>query len=78
MRFENGRESQNVEDRRGASGSGRGVRVGGKGIGIGTIVLALVAMYFGVDPSIVLNQASTMSEPPAQVSPAGRPAAENE
>jgi len=26
----------------------------------------------------VLNQASTMSEPPAQVSPAGRPAAENE
>ena len=77
MRFDNGRESQNVEDRRG-SGGGRGVRVGGKGIGLGTIVLALVAMYFGVDPSIVLNQASVGSEPSAHVSPAERPAAENE
>ena len=77
MRFDNGRESQNVEDRRG-SGGGRGVRVGGKGIGLGTIVLALVAMYFGVDPSIVLNQASVGSEPAAHVSPAERPAAENE
>jgi predicted metalloprotease len=28
---------------------------GAKGIGIGTIVMALVAMYFGVDPRIVLN-----------------------
>ena len=51
MRLDDERESSNVEDRRG----GRGLPVGGKGIGIGTIALVLVAMYFGVDPSTVLN-----------------------
>jgi predicted metalloprotease len=45
-----GRESSNVEDRRGVSFKGAG------GIGIGTIVLALVAAYFGVDPSVILQQ----------------------
>ena len=49
MRWEGRRESQNVEDRRGM----RFGRAGG--IGIGTIVLALVAAYFGVDPSVVLQ-----------------------
>jgi predicted metalloprotease len=48
MRIGHGRQSSNVEDR-------RGMRFGGKSIGIGTIVLALVAMYFGVDPSVVLQ-----------------------
>ena len=60
MRWERGRRSDNIEDR-------RGMRVGKKGIaggGIGAIVLALVAMYFGVDPSIVLNQAGNLA--PAQ------------
>ena len=51
MRWESGRQSENVEDRRGVHVS-RGV-VGG---GIGTILLVLVALYFGVDPSIILNQ----------------------
>ncbi len=70
MRFDNSRESDNVEDRRGSGGGG--LPVGGRGIGIGTIVLALVAMYFGVDPSVVLNQAA---QAPAPVSrPAGPPA----
>ncbi len=57
MRFDDERESSNVEDRRGSRSGGRGgMRLGGRGkIGIGTIVLALVAMYFGVDPSVVLN-----------------------
>lgn len=50
MRLDHQEESSNVEDRRGS----RGIR-SGKSIGIGTIALALVAMYFGVDPSIVLN-----------------------
>ena len=57
MRWENGRRSDNIEDR-------RGMRVGKKGIaggGIGAIVLALVAMYFGVDPSVVLNQAGNLA-----------------
>lgn len=51
MRLDNERESENVEDRRGSSG----FPIGGRSIGIGTIALALVAMYFGVDPSVVLN-----------------------
>lgn len=69
MRMDNSRESQNIEDRR-----SRGPRLGGRGsIGIGTIVLALVAIYFGVDPSVVLQMAEgpapveqqTPSQPPA-------------
>jgi len=69
MRWEQGRRSDNIEDR-------RGIRLGGKGLvggGIGAIVLALVAMYFGVDPSVVLNQvgnqASTQEEQQATFSP---------
>ena len=50
MRWESGRRSENVEDRRGFHVS-RGVAGGG----IGTIVLVLVALYFGVDPSVFLN-----------------------
>jgi uncharacterized protein len=50
MRLDDQQESSNVEDRRGG-----GFPVGGRGIGIGTIALALVAMYFGVDPSVILN-----------------------
>jgi predicted metalloprotease len=59
MRLDDQQESGNVEDRRG-SGGGRGI--GGKSIGIGTIVMALVAMYFGVDPSLVMNIGQGMSQ----------------
>ena len=76
MRFDNSRESDNVEDRRG--GGGGGLPIGGRGIGIGTIVLALVAMYFGVDPSVVLNQAVQAPAPAASQRPAGPPAADAE
>ncbi len=72
MRFDNSRESNNVEDRRG--GGGGGLPIGGRGIGVGTIVLALVAMYFGVDPSVVLNQATNAPAPSAVSRPAGPPA----
>lgn len=58
MRLDDERESSNVEDRRGSGGS----PVGGRSIGIGTIALALVAMYFGVDPSVVLNIGQGMSQ----------------
>ncbi len=57
MRLDDQQESTNVEDRRGS-----GYSVGGRGIGIGTIVLALVAMYFGVDPRMVLNIGQDMSQ----------------
>lgn len=59
MRLDDGRESENIEDRRGARG---GLPGGGRSIGIGTIVLALVAMYFGVDPSVVLNMGSGLPD----------------
>jgi predicted metalloprotease len=51
MRWRSGRRSSNVEDR-------RGIRIGRKtaGGGIGVIVIALIAIYFGVDPSVFLNQ----------------------
>jgi predicted metalloprotease len=60
MRWEQGRRSDNIEDRRGI-GVGKKSLVGG---GIGTIVLVLLAMYFGVDPSVVLNQVG--NQVPAQ------------
>lgn len=77
MDFRNGRESRNVEDRRAQGGR----RLGGGGkIGIGTILLALVAMYFGIDPSVVLNTAGTGAPPAIESSAPGqpRPAAEDE
>jgi predicted metalloprotease len=56
MRWTYGRESDNVEDARGGGGGlGGPVMIGGGGIGI--VVLALVAMFFGVDPRVVLNLA---------------------
>ncbi len=72
MRFGRGRESSNVEDRRGS-----GMSTGGKSIGIGTIVLALVAMYFGVDPSVVINSGLVGGQP-AAVEQAGPPPADDE
>ncbi len=56
MRWEGRRGSQNVEDR-------RGMRFGkAGGIGIGTIILALVAVYFGADPSVVLQGVQPSSQ----------------
>jgi predicted metalloprotease len=51
MRWTSGRRSENVEDRRGFHVS----RLAAGG-GIGTVVLVLVALYLGVDPSVILNQ----------------------
>src|SRR6185436_5120720 len=61
MRWEGRRESQNIEDRRGM----RFGRAGG--IGLGTIVLALVAAYFGVDPSVVLQGTQPSQQQAEQV-----------
>jgi predicted metalloprotease len=61
MRWEGRRESQNVEDRRGM----RFGRAGG--IGLGTIVLALVAAYFGVDPSVILQNGQPSGQQAEQV-----------
>jgi uncharacterized protein len=50
MRLDQEQESQNIEDRRGFRVS-RGVAGGG----IGTIVIVLIALFFGVDPSLLLQ-----------------------
>ncbi len=68
MLWKNGRRSDNVEDQRTSGPVRRGGLVSG---GIGTIVLALVALYFGVDPSVVLNQvAQQTTQHSAQQAPA--------
>jgi len=56
MRLGRQRESSNVEDRR------RSGARGGRGIGIGTILMVLAALYFGIDPSMVLNMGGGMRE----------------
>jgi predicted metalloprotease len=56
MRWEGNRESGNVEDRRGEGGGGGGFRLGGRSIGIGTIVIALVGgAIFGINPLTILS-----------------------
>jgi uncharacterized protein len=50
MRLDQEQESQNIEDRRGFRVS-RGVAGGG----IGTIVIVLIALFFGIDPSLLLQ-----------------------
>ena len=59
MRWEDQEKSENVEDRRGMRVS-RGLMGGG----IGTVILVLAALYFGVDPSVILNTVP-MTGPPA-------------
>lgn len=59
MRWGGERESSNVEDRRGGGfggGGGGRIQVGGRGIGLGTIAIALVAGWiFGIDPLTILG-----------------------
>lgn len=65
MRWKTGRRSRNIEDRRGLRLS-RGARGGG----LGVIVLVLVALYFGVDPLVILNQMGSPNSTPRPESPA--------
>ena len=73
MKWENNRQSDQVEDRRNASGGGRsggGRRVGGRGIGLGTVAIALVAGWiFGINPLTILGALSggDLAAPQAQV-----------
>jgi predicted metalloprotease len=75
MKWEGNRESDNVEDRRGAGGGG-GFGLGGKSIGIGTIVMALIgSAVFGINPLEMLGILSgggtaPSSQPQVQATPA--------
>lgn len=82
MKWEGNRESDNVEDRRGSGGNGGGMPgrvLGGRGIGIGTIVIALLGGWvLGVNPLTILGLLSGEgAAPTAQVQhvPAPRSAA---
>ena len=63
MRWQDERRSDNVEDRRGASGSRGRVALGG-----GTIVVLVVMWLMGADPRVLLQQLET-SAPPVQTAP---------
>lgn len=75
MKWEGNRQSDNVEDRR--SGGGGGPMLGGRNIGIGTIVVALVGGWvLGINPLTILGVLSGGGSPvvqqqsPAQAPPA--------
>lgn len=51
MKWQGGRESKNVNDRRGSSG-GRGLAIGG----VGGVIVLILGLLFGGDPGELLNQ----------------------
>ncbi|WP_043631622.1 KPN_02809 family neutral zinc metallopeptidase [Chromobacterium haemolyticum] len=72
MRWDGNRESDNVEDRRGEGGNGGGV------IGIGAILIGLVAwLVFDVNPITVINLISEMEPAVEQQAPARASAADD-
>ena len=73
MKWEGERESSNVEDRRGGGGFGG---FGGRTVGIGTLVIALVGgAIFGVDPGTILALLGGGGGPvPVQGAPRAEPA----
>ena len=83
MRWEGNDQSSNVEDRRGddGGGGGGGFGIGGRSIGIGTIVIALLAWgVFGINPlttiGVLGGAGSQVSQPaPGQAPPANDQAA---
>ena len=84
MKWEGNRESDNVEDRRSDGGGGfggGGGLLGGRSIGIGTIVVALVGGWvLGINPLTLLGMLSGGGAPTAQVqqqTPAQRPPADD-
>ncbi|NRF68009.1 neutral zinc metallopeptidase [Aquincola sp. S2] len=76
MRLDGHRESENVEDARGQGGGG-GRFIGGRGIGIGTVAVAVVAGWiFGINPLTILGMLSGGGSPVVeQQAPAGAPPA---
>lgn len=82
MKWEGNRESDNVEDRRsdGGGGGGGSPVFGGRSIGIGTIVIALLGGWvLGINPLTILGLLSG-GGPPAHVQqqgPAQRPPADD-
>ena len=84
MRWDGNRESDNVEDRRSDSGGGGGGggMIGGRSIGIGTVVIALIGWgVFGINPLTTIGMLSGGSSSQPQVQqqqgPAQKPPADD-
>jgi predicted metalloprotease len=78
MRWQDNRESDNVEDRRDDSGGGGGMRFGGIHLGLGGVVIVLLGSWlFGVNPMTVLGLLSGdgTATAPTQSEPARQPPA---
>jgi hypothetical protein len=58
MRWKDGRRSGNIEDRRSVRLSGKA-----KGGGIGILILAVIGMYFGIDPGLIFQLGGSTSGP---------------
>lgn len=80
MKWEGQEQSSNVEDRRRGGGMGGLPRLGGRGLGLGSIVIAvIVAWIFGINPLTVLGLLGGMGGPAevSQQAPAQRPPADD-
>jgi predicted metalloprotease len=72
MRMDGQEESSNVEDVRGMSGGGGGFGFGGGTVGIGTVVIAVIAGWiFGINPLTLLGLAGDGGDASVQTAPAG-------
>ena len=80
MRWQGNRESSNVEDARGAGGGGGGgFHIGGGGLSIGSIVIAVIAGWiFGINPLALLGMMGDGTAPVSQQQPAPAPPAGDE
>ena len=68
MRWEDYRQSDNVEDRRGEDGYGGGsfpLPMGGGGLGIGGLILVgIVAWALGINPAVLVGSIDQILEHP--------------
>jgi predicted metalloprotease len=75
MRLDDGRESDNLEDRR--AGGFRGGRMVAGG-GIGTVVLVVLALLLGVDPGVILSGGAPAPPAVERGAPPARPAGDDD
>ena len=76
MRWRDGRQSDNIEDRRGSS-IPRGAKIGGVG-GLGLLVLVVVGMFLGIDPTVLLQSVPEVQTPSVSVDQGARPGAKDD
>jgi len=76
MRWRDGRQSDNVEDRRGMS-IPRGAKIGGIG-GLGLLAIVVIGMFLGIDPTVLLQSVPDIQSPSVSVQPGDRPAVNDE